>query len=146
MHKLKLKPNSHKKQSLIVAQIIISESELIKVLPDYSYSFEVDQPEKFKELLWGLGLDVNQRYVRQDNMQHRNRFNAIVLCSRWLGEERQDKQWIESGYASREAVDKYSCSSILDDLYRQKNMTADAQAHLEERDKYTVIDETLWKN
>lgn len=145
MHQLKLK-QSHKKQSLIVAQSIISESELIKVIPNYSYTFEEEQPEQFKHMLWGLGLDVNQRYIRQDNLQHRNKFNQIVLCSRWVGEERQDKQWIESGYASREAVDKYSGSSILDDLYRQKNMTVDAQAHLEERDKYTVIDETLWKD
>lgn len=143
---LKLKQKNYKKQSLIVAQVIISESELVKAIPKYDASFETTFPEEFKSLLWSLGLDTNEKYTRQDKLMHRNRFNEAVLCSRWVGEERQDSQWISSGYASREAVDKYSGSAILDDLYRQKNMTIDAQAHLEERDKYTIIDETLWKD
>ena len=143
---LKLNQKNYKKQSLIVAQVIISESELVKAIPKYDASFETTYPEQFRSLLWSLGLDTNEKYTRQDNLMHRNRFNEITVCSRWIGEERQDQAWINSGYASREAVDKYSCSSILDDLYRQKNMTVDAQAHLEERDKYAIIDTTLWKD
>jgi hypothetical protein len=71
--------------------------------------------------------------------------NQVVTCDRWLGEERQDSDWINSGYASREARDKYSGNRILEDLYRSRNLTADAQSILEDRDKHTVVDESNWE-
>ena len=40
-----------------------------------------------------------------------------ILCG---GYERTDKEWIESGYASREAKDKASNNRLLNDLYRMK--------------------------
>jgi len=45
-----------------------------------------------------------------------------VTCDRFVGNERTDKEWIESGYASREAKDKSSGSKLLTDIYRQKGM------------------------
>jgi hypothetical protein len=124
------KPNS------IVALCIISESEITKVLPDYHYSFEFDKPNEFKAMLHELGVDTNQPYERQDNVMHRNRFNEIVHCSRWVGNERTDEEWINSGYASREAIDKSSGSKILESLYREKGLTEDAQESMRSRDKY----------
>lgn len=146
--KLKLKGNYKLAQnsSLIVAMVIVSESELVKVIKDYNSDYENTNPIEFQNVLFNMGMDIRQPYRRQDGMYHRNRLNEIVLCSRWIGEERQDKSWIMSGYASKEAIDKYSGSKILEDLYRSKNMTKDAQEHLEDRDKYSVIDETQWKD
>ena len=134
MNKNTTRPNA------IVALCIISESEIIKVIPDYSSDFE-NKETSFKLFLYSLGMDVSKPYKRQDGLQHRNRFNEIVVCSRWVGEERIDSEWINSGYASKEALDKASGSRILEDIYRSKYLTEDAQALLEARDKYTTITE-----
>ena len=120
--------------SAIVADIIISESEIAKVMPEYSYQLEEKEPEKFKEIMYSLGMDVNQVYIRQDAIQHRNRFNEVVVCSRWVGRERIDSDWLTSGYASKQAIDKASGSKILESLYREKCLTEDAQRVLEEKD------------
>jgi hypothetical protein len=127
------RPNS------IVAICIISESEIIKVLPEYTHEFEDKHPAKFKILMYGLGADVTKPYFRQDFIQHRNRFNEVVTCSRWVFNERLDEQWIHSGYASQEAIDKASGSRLVEDTYRARWLTEDAQAALESRDRYDSI-------
>lgn len=132
------------RNSMIVATVIVSESEIQSVLPDYSAKWETDFPEEFKKLLWDLGLDTALPYSRQDGLTHRNRLNQIVLCSRWIGEERQDETWVKSRYSSQEARDKFTGNKILEDLYRSKNLTKDAQEILEDRDRHTIIDESSW--
>ena len=130
-----------KQPNLIAAQIEISESELVKVLPDYKSSMETDQPTKFKLMLHALGLDISQPYERQDGLQHRNRFNEVVVCSRWVGVERLDTAWIQSGYASKAAIDKASGCRLLEDSYRARGLTEDVQRRLEERDSRTMFTE-----
>lgn len=134
MNKNTTRPNA------IVALCIISESEIIKVMPNYSSDFEY-RDEEFKDFLYSLGMQVDRPYQRQDGLQHRNRFNEIVVCSRWVGEERLDEAWINSGYASRSAIDKASGSKLTEDIYRSRYETEDAQALLESRDKYATITE-----
>lgn len=135
MNKKPTRPNA------IVALCIISESEIIKVMPNYTSEFEY-KDEEFKDFLYSLGMNVDRPYQRQDGLQHRNRFNEIVVCSRWVGEERLDEAWISSGYASRAAIDKASGSKLTEDIYRARYETEDAQAMLESRDKYaTTIEE-----
>ncbi len=131
-----MQKNKQTNFSLIAAVIHVSESEIIKEYPDYDSSWEEDFPFKFKEILWGFGLDSLKDYVRYDSIQHRNRLGEVVVCSRWYGHERSDKQWIESGYASIEALDKAKNSRLLDDSYRRRHMTEDAQATLESRDMF----------
>lgn len=131
-----LKKSKQKRSSLIAAVIHISESEINKGYEDYCSSWEVRSPRYFKDLLWELGLNVDQDYIRQDALQHRNKLNEVVTCSRWYGNERSDINWLESGYASKEAIDKAKNSALLDDSYRARNMTTDAQESLEARDKY----------
>jgi hypothetical protein len=146
-----LKLNKHRspfqlqRESLIVATVIISESEIKRVLPDYDASFETEKPTYFKKILHELGLDTTLTFTRQDGLWHRNRLNEKVLCSRYVGEERQDEEWIKSGYASQEAQDKYSRNKILEDMYRTKSLTKDTQEVLESRDHYSVIDESVWE-
>lgn len=134
MNKNTTRPNA------IVALCIISESEIVKVIPNYSSEFEY-RDEEFKDFLYSLGMNVDRPYQRQDGLQHRNRFNEIVVCSRWVGEERLDNAWIKSGYASRPAIDKASGSKLTEDIYRARYETEDAQALLESRDKYAKITE-----
>jgi hypothetical protein len=126
--------------SAIVALCIISESEIVKVMPNYSSEFE-NQEDRFKNFLYSLGMDTEKPYQRQDALQHRNRLNEIVVCSRWVGEERLDEAWLNSGYASKPAIDKASGSKLTEDIYRARYETEDAQALLEARDKYNTITE-----
>lgn len=117
----------------IAAICIISESELAKVM---DYSVEFSERADFIDVLYSLGINTSKAVIRQDGLQHRNRFGEIVVCSRWVGEERIDAEWINSGYASREAIDKATGSKILEDIYRAKYLTDDMQAMLESKDRY----------
>ena len=134
------KLNFPPRPSAIVALCIVSESEIVKVMPNYSSEFENDTIA-FNKFLHSLGMDTEKPVLRQDGLQHRNRLNEVVVCSRWVGEERLDEAWLYSGYASREAIDKASGSKILEDLYRSRYLTQDAQDSLEARDRYNVVKE-----
>jgi hypothetical protein len=133
------------RDSMIVASVFVSESELKVAKPEFYSGYEDKNPTAFKQWLYELGVDTNLPVAKQKGLKHRNRMNQVVVCDRWLGEERQDEEWINSGYASREARDKYSGNRILEDLYRSRNLTVDAQNILEDRDKHTVIDESNWE-
>lgn len=130
-----------KRQSSIVALCIISESEIAKVMPTYDKDYPTDFPGPFREMMFSLGVDTNRPIERQDGLWHRNRLNEVVLCSRYVGHERLDPEWITSGYASQSAKDKASGSRMLEDMYRAKNLTEDRQAALADRDKYTETTE-----
>jgi hypothetical protein len=108
--------------SSIIALVYISLSELQTVEPRYTEEWSSNNPQELLGVLQGLGLDVNQPWEKQE-ITHRNKFGNIITCSRWVGTSRLDKEWIESGYASREAIDKASGSKLITDLYRQRGMT-----------------------
>jgi hypothetical protein len=135
-----LKKSQQTRSSLIAAVIHVSESEIVKVIENYNADFEYERPDYFEMILWQMGLNTKQQYVRQDAVHHRNRLNEVVTCSRWYGSERSDKYWLESGYASKEAIDRSKNNSLLDDNYRARHMTTDAQDMLEARDKYRKDD------
>lgn len=138
MNKTYTKPRA--RPSAIVALCIISESEIAKLNPEMVPEFNNNET-KLKLFLYTCGIDISKPILKQEMITHRNRFNEIVMCNRWVGEERIDDEWINSGYASKEAKDKASGSKILEDLYRAKYLTEDAQAMLEERDKYSTTKE-----
>lgn len=128
-------------KSMIVALTIISESELAEAM-DYSPELENDTL-RFNMLMHSLGMDINYKIEKQENIQHRNNLGKIVQCNRWVGHSRIDDEWLSSGYASREAKDKAKGSRLLDDLYRSRNETEDAQAVLESREQYRVEEDEL---
>lgn len=127
----------------ILALCIVSESELAKVIPNFSCEIETKCPVLFNAILHGMGIDTSRTVERQDGLTHRNRLNEIVICSRYVGYERIDSEWIESGYASQAARDKASGSRLLEDLYRARGLTEDAQVKQISRDVYSVIDESV---
>lgn len=141
---IKLKPQVLNRDSLILAYSTISESELFYIYPDYTYDLEFTNPVLFKSLLFTLGIDINLKYTKQENLIHRNKLNKVVQCNRYVGEERQDKEWLESGKASKEVLDKATKNKILEDIYRSRGFTKDTEAVQESKDHYTIIDETQW--
>jgi hypothetical protein len=137
MQNKQIKPNS------IVALSIVSESEIATLFPEYDGSYKFDERPDFNKILFSLGVDTSQRVEVQDNLQHRNRLNQVVICRRYVGQERLDTEWLTSGYASREALDKASGSRLMEDVYRAKGLTQDMQDRLEARDIYSIIDESV---
>jgi hypothetical protein len=108
----------------IAAIRVISLSELYKADPKFTEIYAMQNEAELKQILYNAGLDTNQSYEHQVN-QHRNNFNEVYTGSRFVGLERIDSDWIESGLASREAKDKASGSRLLVDLYRSKGLTTD---------------------
>lgn len=127
------------KQSPIAAVLHVSESEIILAYPNYRDGWDVDFPKKFNSVLHYMGLDSSQDFIKQEDITHRNRMSKIVKCHRWYGNERSDDEWLSSGCASRSALDKAKNNPIVDDSYRQRNETTDAQYTLEQRDRYNVV-------
>jgi hypothetical protein len=102
----------------INAFLVISESEVSAVVPDYFSGWENTNREEFLKLLYKAGCDTRYEIEIQDNLKHRNRMNQVVICRRWICYERTDDAWIESGYASRDAIHKASGNKLLRDLNR----------------------------
>ena len=102
----------------IAALCIVSISELAKVKPEITYDWIDNNQIEFLDMLKSIGMNIHQGIERQENLQHRNRFNEVVICDRYVGNERCDKEWLNSGYASQEAKDKATGSRLLTDLYR----------------------------
>ena len=137
-----------KRASGIVASVTVSLSEILRVQPYFTLkstrNSKGEYSGEFLELLYSLGADV-QEPIREDlGSTHRNRFNEVVTCPKWLCEERLDPSWINSGYASRAAVDKASGSLLVEASYRARGETKDMQAMLNQRDKSSTIDESTW--
>lgn len=108
----------------IVAIRVVSLSELYKADSKFTEKYAMENPDELKQVLYDSGIDLNQPHEHQFN-QHRNNFNEVYHGSRWVGLERIDAVWLESGLASREAKDKAKGNKLLVDLYRSKGLTTD---------------------
>ena len=106
----------------IAALCYVSMSELARAMPDITYEWIENNNHLFLDMLEGLGMSTKQPIERQITVQHKNRLGEVVICDRFVGLERTDKEWISSGYASVEAIDKSKHNRILVDLYAQRGM------------------------
>lgn len=106
----------------IAALCYISMSELALVKPDITYQWIEDNNHMFLDIIEKLGMNTKEPIERQETIQHKNKLNQVVICDRFVGLERTDEEWIKSGYASVEAVDKSKSNGILIDLYASKGM------------------------
>lgn len=106
----------------ITALCIISVSELAKVLPEITYKWIEEHPHEFQDILYGLGANISQPIEYQPEILHKNRFNELVQCDRYVCNERSDAEWINSGYASHEAKDKATGNKMILDMYRLKGL------------------------
>ena len=105
---------------MIIALCIVSASEIAKVMPSFTYDMVEKDRDTFLDILYQFGMDIKQPIEIQKDLMHRNRMNNIVQCDRYVGYERTDKIWIESGYASREAKDKSTGNKLIKDIYRMR--------------------------
>lgn len=104
----------------IAAYGIISLSEIQIVKPEYTKEYFDNNPDELKEVLYSLGVETYTLPVEEQYIQHRNRFGNIVTDWRWVGNERLDVEWCQSGHASKAAKDKASGNKILVDVYRMR--------------------------
>lgn len=98
---------------MTIAVLFVSESELALANPEYKSDWIDTNKEELFEMLWEFGADINADMDFQEVTQHRNRLNQLVTCRRWATFERIDKEWVDSGYASREAKIVASGSKML---------------------------------
>lgn len=105
---------------MIPAIINISLSEIQVVKPWITPEWIEDNKDEFQSYLYELGIDIKKPIEVTTNAWHRNRLNKVVISDRYMGYERSDLLWLNSGYASKEAKDKASNSKLLEDLYKRK--------------------------
>lgn len=98
---------------MTIAVMFVSESELSMADPSYQSDWIESNKDKLYQMLWEFGMDTNSDMDFQEITQHRNRMNKLVTCRRYAGFERYDKEWVDSGYASREAKIVASGSKML---------------------------------
>jgi hypothetical protein len=108
--------------SNIIALSIVSAMDVVEVMPHFTYKWAEENPKEFREILEQFGMDTRSGFETQTDVTHRTKLGRLVTCDRYVSNERIDKEWIQSGYASREAKDKSSGSKLLTDIYRQKGM------------------------
>ena len=104
----------------IAAHVFVSLSEITEVFPNLTPESLNDKPDDLKQILFDLGMSLETDIEIQENIMHRNRFGQIVQCTRWVGDERTDEEWLKSGYASQAAKDKAKGGRLLLDMYRLK--------------------------
>lgn len=106
----------------IAAVSYISLSEIQTVANWVTDEFVEENPDVIKKMLYDLGMDVFEYPFEVQEVTHRNRFGNIITCKRFVGNERIDKEWVQSGYASYEAIAKSADNKILTDLFRMRGM------------------------
>jgi hypothetical protein len=109
----------------IAAVSYISISEIQKVRPEITWEYvnaSTSHKKALEQILFDLGMNIKDYPYEVQNVQHRNKFNEIVTCERFVGLERLDKEWLSSGYASEEAKDKSKSNKLLTDLYVQRGV------------------------
>lgn len=79
----------------------LSVSDLL-LIKDFQVAFGNDDKQAIEKILFENGMDVTEPYTVEFS-KHRNLRGHIVSCDRYVGEERQDKNWLKGGAASWEA-------------------------------------------
>lgn len=87
-----------------------------------------------------LGIDTQNHSVIEQQAWHRPlsaTTNSPIYATRWVGQERTDREWLESGNASKEvrlAASNFSdLASELEILGKQSNFTAQILEHISEK-------------
>ena len=107
----------------IIALKYVSAVDIAKVFPSFTYDYIKTNPKEFQDILYQFGMNINYMYEIQEDKQHKSIEGKLVQADRYVGQERTDKEWLDSGWASREAKDKSSGSKLLNDLYRMKGLS-----------------------
>ena len=136
----RIEKNNQTGFSSIYAASYISESEL-RMMEKFTSNLEYSDPHAFNSMLWDLGMNVYSDYTKHDLITHRNKLGKSVCCARWVGTERHDDEWINSGYASSAAIDRSKNSPLLDSIYKQRAETTEIQNYLSDKDRDCKIED-----
>lgn len=91
---------------------------------------------KFYQALYEAGFDINQD-IEFESCYHRRVCGEVVYCPRVIGFERNDPEWMCSGYATIEAwkigIGKRDVSLLrqIEDMSRESNFTGELCEYLE---------------
>lgn len=99
------------------AYVVVSLSELRK-LPRWDETIIERDYKAFMKILFSLGLDVKRGVEVQEGLEHRNKLNEIVTCTRFVGFERTDKEWLQSGFASTDVLYAVSDAEVQKEMRR----------------------------
>lgn len=81
----------------------ISEADL-ELLSEWRANIPEEKPQLFARMLFLLGADPNQKWD-ESFCKHRTRVTGeIVEARRFAFKERTDREWLNSGLASNEAI------------------------------------------
>jgi len=80
----------------------LSVSDLL-LIDDFKTAFGSDDKKAIEKILFENGMDINEP-VSLEFSKHRNLRGNIVSCERYVGEERQDLSWRQSGAASWDCI------------------------------------------
>lgn len=110
----------------------LSISDLL-LIDSFKKAFGEEDKQTIEKILYENGMDVTEPYTLEFS-KHRNLRGNIVSCERYVGEERRDKNWLNSGAASWESVVE-SCDLelriALKTMGRQSNNTGNIIDQLE---------------
>ena len=84
--------------------VYVSQSDLEELLPQLLAEHGV---EALLYHVWGFDNNITLdggRFYEEMICQHRNRQGRVVECARYVGIERTDKAWLQSGSASEELL------------------------------------------
>ncbi len=96
-----------------------SESDTLKIETVRKDNNKTSISDLFKALKF-LGLRINEHLTFYEQCEHRTLSGKLVTNYRVVGEERGDRKWIESGYASDDA--KSNTSGMKDMVQHLNNM------------------------
>jgi hypothetical protein len=91
------------------------------LLEGFAEAFGSEDKEKIEEYLYENGLDVNKYYEEEVVLHRCLSQKEPVECVRYLGAERSDKSWLNTGVASTRAwIDNTKDDMMKEDM---KNMS-----------------------
>lgn len=110
--------------------VIISLSELQKFISVTEESILANEKD-FLKLAYNLGADTSKHYEVQ-HLTHRNKFNEVVDCPRYVFSERTDDRWLKSGNASFDVQLAVADPEIRKDVSKMKRGVAEGNTTDEE--------------
>tara|TARA_R110000744_G_C19371770_1_gene563190 strand:- start:51508 stop:51897 length:390 start_codon:yes stop_codon:yes gene_type:complete len=70
---------------------------------EWQEGWKYDDKKKLNKVLWKYGIDVkNKESVEEQFCEHRNLQGQVVKCTRYVGVERKDRDYMSSGIATLE--------------------------------------------
>lgn len=103
----------------------MSFSDLAKI-PSAVKIMQTDSKEEVDNLLYQYGYDIKVGYEIEDKYHRSLTSNEVVFGPYIMGYERQDQDWLDSGFASMEARMEAVTDPSLRDTLIELNRTGSA--------------------